>query len=310
MNKINNFQHLLCINDLKKDLLLKILDTANSFINPNNQAFQSSLLLKNKTVVNLFFEPSTRTRSSFEIAAQHLGAKVLNFDASTSSLKKGESLLDTFKTLEAMHLDLFVLRHPDPGTAALLAQHALPRTSIINAGDGCHEHPTQALLDALTIMQCKSSFSKLRVAIVGDVLHSRVARSQICALTTLNVAELRVIAPKTLLPPDIEKWGVNVHYSLESGLTDIDVITVLRLQHERVNTAIFPTKETFHSEYGITTNSLKFAKPDAIVMHPGPINRGVEIDSEVADGPHSVILKQVANGVAVRMAVMALLGKI
>jgi aspartate carbamoyltransferase catalytic subunit len=209
-----------------------------------------------------------------------------------------------------MHLDLFVVRHPISGTAALLAQHALPHVSIINAGDGCHEHPTQAILDALTIMQAKSSFSKLRIAIVGDVLHSRVARSQIYALANLNVAELRVIAPKALLPADIEKWGVNVHHSLESGLTNVDVITVLRLQHERVSAEIFPTEKAFHSEYGITTDSLKVAKPDVIVMHPGPINRGVEIDSEVADGPHSVILKQVTNGVAVRMAVMSLLGKI
>lgn len=304
---MGTFQHFLGIAGLKKDLLLKILDTANSFLDLNEKGFKSAPLLKNKTVVNLFFEASTRTRSSFEIAAKHLGAHVLNFEAVTSSINKGETLLDTFKTLEAMHPDIFVVRHSDSGAAERLAQHALPHTHIINAGDGCHEHPTQAMLDVLTIMQHKPSLSKLRIAIVGDILHSRVARSQIYALKILNVAEVRVIAPKILLPVDIEKWGVNVHHSLVSGLADVDVITVLRLQHERNSTNILPAEKEFHSEYGITTDSLKYAKSDVIVMHPGPINRGVEIDSEVADGTHSVILEQVTNGVAVRMAVMSLL---
>lgn len=305
---MNTFQHFLGIKGLQKELLLKILDTANSFITDDGKAFKSLPLLKDRTIVNLFFEPSTRTRCSFEIAANHLGAHVLNFNRDISSIQKGENLVDTFKNLEAMHLNLFVVRHSIPGTADLLAQHALPNVSIINAGDGCNEHPTQAMLDVLTIMQYKPSLSKLRIAIVGDILHSRVARSQIYALTTLNIAELRVIAPKKLLPTDIdiEKLGVKVYHTLSSGLVDVDVVIVLRMQEERNNNNLLPSKTGFYSEYGITIDRLKIAKPDVIVMHPGPLNRGVEIDSQVADGPHSVILKQTTNGVAVRMAIMSL----
>ena len=305
------FQHFLGIKELKKELLLKILNTANSFITPDGKAFKATPLLKNKTVVNLFFEPSTRTRSSFEVAAAHLGAHILNFNTDASSMKKGESLVDTFKNLEAMHLSLFIVRHSIAGTAELLAQHALPHVSIINAGDGCNEHPTQAMLDALTIMQHKKSFSRLRIAIVGDILHSRVARSQIYALTTLNVAELRIIAPRKLLPTDIdlEKLGVKIYHTLSNGLIDVDVIMVLRMQEERNHDNLLPSKTEFYSEYGITIDRLKIAKPDVIVMHPGPLNRGVEIDSDVADGANSVILKQTGNGVALRMAIMSLANK-
>jgi len=307
---MNTLQHFLGIKGLQKELLLKILNTANSFITDDGKAFKSVPLFKDRTIVNLFFEPSTRTRSSFEVAANHLGAHVLNFDTDTSSIKKDESLVDTFKNLEAMHLNLFVIRHSIAGTAELLAQHASPHVSIINAGDGCNEHPTQAMLDVLTIMQHKASFSKLRIAIVGDILHSRVARSQIYALTTLNVAELRIIAPRKLLPTDIdlERLGVKIYHNLSSGLVDVDVIIVLRMQEERNSDNSLPSKAEFYSEYGITNDRLKIAKPDVIVMHPGPMNRGVEIDSEVADGPHSVILKQTTNGVAIRMAIMSLLG--
>jgi aspartate carbamoyltransferase catalytic subunit len=263
-------------------------------------------LLRGKSIVNLFFENSTRTRTTFELAANRLSADVLSMSIATSSTSKGESLLDTIRNLEAMYVDMFVVRHSISGAAHFIAQHAAPHVSVINAGDGQHAHPTQAMLDMFTIRQLKNDFTKLRVAIVGDILHSRVARSDIKALNTLGVAEVRVIAPKTLLPAHVEELGVSVSHNLADGLQDIDVIIMLRLQKERMSAALLPSESEYFKCFGLTEQRLKYAKPDAIVMHPGPINRGVEIDSSVADGPQSVILKQVSNGIAVRMAIMAM----
>jgi aspartate carbamoyltransferase catalytic subunit len=262
--------------------------------------------LRGKSIVNLFFEDSTRTRSTFELAAKRLSADVLSMSIATSSTSKGESLLDTIRNLEAMYVDMFVVRHGISGAAHYIAQHTAPHVSVINAGDGQHAHPTQAMLDMFTIRQIKKDFSQLRVAIVGDILHSRVARSEIRALNTLGVAEVRVIAPKTLLPAQVEILGVTVSHSLAEGLKDIDVIVMLRLQKERMTSALLPSESEYFKCFGLTEERLKIARPDAIVMHPGPINRGVEIDSKVADGPQSVILKQVSNGIAIRMAIMAM----
>jgi len=262
-------------------------------------------LLRGKTIVNLFFESSTRTRTTFELAAKRLSADVLNINITASATTKGETLLDTQRNLEAMQCDMFVVRHGVSGAAHFIAHHAAPHVSVINAGDGRHAHPTQAMLDMFTIRHHKGDFHKLRVAIVGDILHSRVARSQIHALSTLGVEEIRVIAPKTLIPAEAHTLGVHVHHGLRAGLRDIDVVIMLRLQHERMRGAFLPSEHEYFQLYGLTEDKLELAKPDAIIMHPGPINRGVEIDSAVADGPQSVILNQVAHGTAVRMAIMA-----
>ena len=262
--------------------------------------------MRGKTIVNLFFENSTRTRTTFELAAKRLSADVLSMSISTSSTSKGESLLDTIRNLEAMYVDMFVVRHGLSGAAHFIAQQTANHISVINAGDGQHAHPTQAMLDMFTIRQVKKDFSKLRVAIIGDILHSRVARSQILALNTLGAAEVRVIAPKTLLPAHVQTLGVSVCHNLNEGLQDIDVIIMLRLQKERMTSALLPSESEYFKCFGLTESKLKIAKPDAIVMHPGPINRGVEIDSKVADGPQSVILQQVSNGIAVRMAIMSM----
>jgi aspartate carbamoyltransferase catalytic subunit len=263
-------------------------------------------LLRGKTVVNLFFESSTRTRTTFELAAKRLSADVLNMNVSTSATTKGETLLDTLRNLEAMHVDMFVVRHPHSGAAHFIASKVAPQISVINAGDGRHAHPTQAMLDMFTIRRHKGPFEALRVAIVGDVRHSRVARSQIHALNILGAGEVRLIAPRTLLPARPETLGVHVYHDLESGLKDVDVIIMLRLQTERMQGAHLPSAHEYFQLYGLTQDELNFAKPDVIVMHPGPINRGVETDSAVADGPHSVILEQVTHGIAIRMAVMAM----
>ena len=301
-------KHFLTPEGLSAELLTQILDTADTFIDNSSarQQIKSMPLLRDKTVVNLFFENSTRTRTTFELAAKKLGAEVVNMNIATSATSKGESLLDTIRNLEAMFVDAFVVRHAVSGSAHFVAQQTAPHISVINAGDGSHAHPTQAMLDMFTIRQHKPDFSRLRVAIVGDILHSRVARSQIHALNILGVKEVRVIAPKTLLPVEIETLGVTVSHDLQQGLHDIDVIIMLRLQKERMNSALLPSVSEYFHCFGLTEEKLKFAKPDAIVMHPGPINRGVEIDSKVADGKQSVILQQVSNGVAVRMAVMAM----
>ena len=230
----------------------------------------------------------------------------MNLNINTSATSKGESLLDTLHNLQAMHTDMFVVRHNQSGAAEFIAQHVAPHVSVINAGDGCHAHPTQAMLDMFTIRRHKQHFPDLRVAIVGDILHSRVARSQIQALSTLGVGEIRVIGPKTLLPADSQTLGVHVYHDMAAGLQDVDVIITLRLQFERMQGALLPSANEYFASYGLTTDKLKLAKPDAIVMHPGPINRGVEIASDVADGPQSVILEQVTHGIAVRMAVMSM----
>ncbi|MDA1107571.1 MAG: aspartate carbamoyltransferase catalytic subunit [Proteobacteria bacterium] len=299
-------RHFLTIEGLNRALLTEILDTAESFATVGEQTVKKVPLLRGKTIVNLFFEPSTRTRTTFELAAKRLSADVLNINVSTSSATKGETLLDTLRNLEAMHCDMFIVRHSESGAAHFIASHVAPHVSVINAGDGRHAHPTQAMLDMFTLRRHKPDFGRLCVAIVGDIMHSRVARAQIHALTTLGVAEVRVIAPKTLLPAQIESLGVHVYHDLRAGLRDVDVIMTLRLQHERMLGAMLPSEREYFHLYGLTEEKLAYAKPDVIVMHPGPINRGVEIDSRVADGGHSVILQQVTHGIALRMAIMTL----
>ncbi|WP_114416756.1 aspartate carbamoyltransferase catalytic subunit [Marinospirillum perlucidum] len=299
-------KHFLSISGLPKSLLTEILDTAESFANMGEQSVKKVPLLRGKTLVNLFFENSTRTRATFELAAKRLSADVLNLDIKTSSTSKGETLMDTLQNMEAMHADLFVVRHADSGAAHFIASQVTPRVAIINAGDGRHAHPTQAMLDMFTIRRHKGDFAGLKVAIVGDILHSRVARSQIRALNTLGVEEVRLVAPKTLLPVGIEDLGVKLYTRMDEGIRDADVVIMLRLQKERMSGALLPSESEYYRLYGLTTDKLAFAHPDAIVMHPGPINRGVEIESAVADGPRSVILQQVGYGIAIRMAVMSM----
>jgi len=267
-------------------------------------------LLRGRSVFNLFFENSTRTRTTFEIAAQRLSADVFNLNISASSASKGESLLDTIDNLAAMNADLFVVRHAQSGAPFLIAQHLdhLGKdVHVINAGDGRHEHPTQALLDAYTIRHFKKNFTGLRIALVGDILHSRVARSNIHALTTLGVPDVRAVGPATLLPGGLESMGVRVFHDMREGLRDVDVVIMLRLQNERMRGALLPSAQEYFKHYGLTPEKLAYAAPDAIVMHPGPMNRGVEIDSAVADGPQAVILSQVTFGIAVRMAVLGMI---
>ncbi len=300
-------RHFLTIEGLKHSLLTEILDTAESFANVTEQTVKKVPLLRGKTIVNLFFEASTRTRTTFELAAKRLSADVLNINVDASSATKGETLLDTLRNLEAMHVDMFVVRHSDSGTAHFIASHVEPHVSVINAGDGRHAHPTQAMLDMFTIRRVKGpDFGRLRVAIVGDILHSRVARSQIHALNILNTGEVRVVAPKTLTPAHVESLGVQVYHNLREGIRDCDVVMMLRLQRERMQGALLPSEHEYYRLFGLTEDRLSVAKPDVTVMHPGPINRGVEMDSQVADGPHSVILEQVTHGIAVRMAVMSM----
>ena len=306
LNANGELRHLLTIEGLPREILIKILDTAAPFAEVSKREVKKVPLLRGKSVFNLFFEPSTRTRTTFEIAAKRLSADVLNLNISTSSQTKGESLLDTIDNLSAMHADMFVVRHGSSGAPHFIAQHVAQHIHVINAGDGRHAHPTQGLLDMYTIRHYKKDFANLTVAVVGDVLHSRVARSQIHALTTLGVPELRVIAPKTLIPAQVEKMGVRVFHDMRQGIKDVDVIMMLRLQNERMQGALLPSTQEFFKFYGLTPDKLALAKPDAIVMHPGPMNRGVEIDSAVADGTHAVILPQVTFGIAVRMAVMSM----
>lgn len=299
-------KHFLTTEGLSNRLLTEILDRADSFMSIEQQAVKKVPLLRGKTVVNLFFEASTRTRTTFELAAKRLSADVLNINISTSATSKGESLMDMLWNLEAMASDMFIVRHEASGAPHFIAEHVTPNVAVINAGDGRHAHPTQAMLDMFTIRRHKGEFSKLKVAIVGDITHSRVARSQIHALKGLDVEEIRVVGPRTLIPKSIEQLGVKVFYNMEKGLNDVDVVIMLRLQKERMDSALLPSENEFYRLYGLTTEKLAFAKPDAIVMHPGPINRGVEIESEVADGPQSVILQQVNYGIAVRMAVLGM----
>jgi aspartate carbamoyltransferase catalytic subunit len=304
LDKKGQLHHLLTLEGLPAEILWQILDTAKTFV---GSKVKKVPLLRGKSVFNVFFEPSTRTRTTFEIAAKRLSADVINLNVAVSSHNKGESLLDTVDNLSAMHADMFVVRHGESGAPHFIARHVAPDIHVINAGDGRHSHPTQGLLDMYTIRHYKKDFSSLRVAIVGDVLHSRVARSQIHAFTTLGCPEVRVIAPKTLLPAHVEQLGVHVYHDMRQGLKDVDVVTMLRLQNERMQGALLPSAQEFYKYYGLTDDKLALAKPDAIVLHPGPMNRGVEIDSSVADGKHSVILPQVTFGIAIRMAVMSIM---
>lgn len=307
LTRDGKLKHLLSIEGLPKAILNQILDTAESFAGVSEREVKKVPLLRGKTVCNIFFENSTRTRTTFEIAAKRLSADVVSLNVSTSSQSKGETILDTVDNLIAMHTDMFVVRHAQSGAAHFIAQHVPPHIHVINAGDGRHAHPTQGLLDVFTIRRYKPEMHNLRVAIVGDILHSRVARSEIHALTTLGVPEVRVIAPRTLLPEHVERLGVQVYHDMRAGLHNVDVIMMLRLQNERMNGALLPSAQEYFKCYGLTPEKLALARHDAIVMHPGPMNRGVEIDSAVADSKQSVILPQVTNGIAVRMAVMSIL---
>lgn len=295
---------LLSLAPLSMDEIMFILDTADSFKEVTGREIKKVPALRGKTVVNLFFEPSTRTRTSFELAAKRLSADVINFSPSSSSVVKGETLLDTARNIEAMQADIIVLRHSSAGAAETLANGV--KSSVINAGDGWHEHPTQALLDLYTIRQRGMNFRGLRVAIVGDVSHSRVARSNIYALLKLG-AEVRLVGPPTMMPRSVEKLGAKVYYDMDEGLRDSNVIMMLRLQLERQGRAQFPTIREYSRLYGLTAERVRLADAHAIVMHPGPINRGVEIAPDVADSLSSVILDQVANGVAVRMGILYLM---
>ena len=294
-------RHLLGIEGLSKEDIVGLLDRADAAVEISRQVEKKTSTLRGRTQINLFFEASTRTQSSFELAGKRLGADVMNMSVSASSVKKGETLIDTAATLNAMRPDLLVVRHHAAGAVELLAQKM--SCSVINAGDGAHEHPTQALLDALTIRRNKGRVERLTVAICGDIRHSRVARSNILLLNTMD-ARVRVVAPSTLLPTAVDKLGVEVHTTMRSGLADADIVMMLRLQRERMSGAFVPSVREYFHFFGLDDDKLALAKPDAIVMHPGPMNRGVEIDPAVADGPRSVIREQVEMGVAVRMAAL------
>ncbi len=299
-------KHLLSIADLNRVEVGHLLDLADTYVDVNKRAEKRADVLTGQTQVNLFFESSTRTQSSFEIAGKRLGADVMNMAVATSSISKGETVLDTAMTINAMHPDFLVVRHQSSGAVELLAQKVA--CAVINAGDGQHEHPTQALLDALTIRRRLGTLEGLTVAICGDVLHSRVARSNMYLLHMMGV-RVRVIAPSTLLPSGVQNFGVEVHQSMRDGLHGADVVMMLRLQVERMSGAFVPSLREYYHFFGLTEEKLKFAKPGALVMHPGPMNRGVEIDSSVADGAQSVIQEQVEMGVAVRMAVLDALAR-
>jgi aspartate carbamoyltransferase catalytic subunit len=299
-------RHLLGIEGLSASDITGLLDLAEEFVDLNRQVQKKRTTLSGRTQINLFFEASTRTQSSFELAGKRLGADVMNMSIAASSIRKGETLLDTALTLNAMHPDMIVVRHAASGAVELLSQKV--ECSVINAGDGAHEHPTQALLDALTIRRNKNRIEGLTVAICGDIAHSRVARSNIILLNTMGT-RVRVVAPSTLLPSGIERMGVEVHRDMREGLRDADIVMMLRLQRERMAGSLIPSSREYFHYYGLDPAKLKFAKPDALVMHPGPMNRGVEIESSVADGAQSLIREQVEMGVAVRMAVLEALAR-
>ena len=298
-------RHLLTLDGLTRDEMLQLLDLAQFYVRFPGDVPARDQSLAGRTVANLFFEPSTRTRVSFELAARRLGADVVNLDLQTSSRIKGETVLDTIYTLQAMQVDVFVIRDAEPGLPAFVARHVAPHVSLLNAGEAHVSHPTQGLLDVLTIRQRKGDLGQLRVAIVGDIRHSRVARSAWQALSTLGVGEFRLIAPEVFMPADEEFAGAKRYHSLAKGIAGADVVMGLRIQRERMADAQIPDSEAYCREFGITRERLKVAAPDALVLHPGPMNRGVEITGEVADGPQSAIQQQVTNGVAVRMAVLA-----
>lgn len=305
LNGQGQLKHFLSTEGLSRELLTEILDRAESFLDDQG-GIRNVPLLAGRTVMNLFFEPSTRTRTTFEVAAKRLSADVLNIDISKSSTSKGETLRDMLWNLEAMTADVFVVRHGLSGAPHFIASQVTPQIAVINAGDGRHAHPTQAMLDMLTIRRHAGAFENLTVAIIGDIRHSRVARSEIHALQTLGAKEIRVIGPRTLLPKDFEQLGVQVFEDMTAGLAGVDVAIALRIQNERMESALLPGSSEFYGLFGLTRERLKVASPKVLVMHPGPINRGVEIESEVADGPQSLILKQVNYGIAVRMAVLAM----
>ena len=304
LNSNGRLIHLLGLDGLPKNQIEKILNVADDLIDSKGN-LQKSKILRDMSVANLFFEPSTRTRNTFEIAAKRTSAKTINVDLANSATKKNETLMDTMHTLKAMQIDMFVIRHKQNGLPHRVAEN-IEGVAILNAGDGINAHPTQALLDMLTIRQHKKSFDNLSVAIVGDIRHSRVARSGIQAMRTLGTTDIRIIAPETLHYKE-ETPGLERFDSLDKGIEGADVIISLRLQKERMIAADIPDEQTYFDGFGLTSENLKLAKPDAIVMHPGPVNRGIELSSEVADGPQSVILQQVTNGIAVRMAVMEIL---
>jgi aspartate carbamoyltransferase catalytic subunit len=308
LNDQGELTHLLTLEGLSKKHILHILDTAQQFVavSDSDREVKKVPLLRGKNVFNLFFENSTRTRTTFEIAAKRLSADVVNLDIQTSSTAKGETLLDTIDNLVAMQADIFVVRHKTTGAAEEVAQHLPPHVHVINAGDGTNQHPTQGLLDMYTMRHYKQDFTKIKVAIIGDIVHSRVAKSNIHALTTLGCPEIRAIGPESLLPKDLNIMGVKIYNNIEEGLKDVDVVMTLRIQKERMEVGQVPEGDGFFKQWGLTKERLQLAKPDAIVMHPGPMNREVEIASEVADGPQAVILKQVTFGIAVRMAVMSI----
>jgi aspartate carbamoyltransferase catalytic subunit len=298
-------RHLLGIEGLSPDEITLLLDRSESYVEQNRQIDKKQSLLRGRTIINLFFENSTRTRTSFELAGKRLGGDVINMSVQASSIKKGETLIDTAMTLTAMHPDVLVVRHPESGAVQLLSQKV--DCAVINAGDGSHEHPTQALLDALTIRRRKGRLQGLVVAICGDILHSRVARSNIMLLNTMG-ARVRVVAPRTLLPAEIERLGVEVFHDMAKGLRDVDIVMMLRLQTERMHGSFVPSIREYFHFFGLDYAKLAAAKPDALIMHPGPMNRGVEIDTEVADDiDRSVIRQQVEMGVAVRMACLEVL---
>ena len=299
--KMLESRHLLGIKDLKTEEIMLILDSATSFKDVLKRDIKKVPALRGRTVVNLFFEPSTRTRTSFELAAKRLSTDVVNFSAPSSSILKGETMLDTALTVEALGADIIIIRHSSSGVPHMLARHL--KASVINAGDGTNEHPTQALLDAFTINEKKGGIKGLKVAIVGDILHSRVAKSNIYCLKKLG-ADVRLIGPATLLPEELKSLGLEIFFNMDEGLKDVDVVMMLRLQLERQGKGFFPSTTEYFSKWGLSKNRLGLAKKDVIVMHPGPMNRGIEIASDVADGQNSVILEQVTNGLAVRMAVM------
>jgi aspartate carbamoyltransferase catalytic subunit len=304
LDSSGRLRHLITLEGLDKALLENLIDRAEGYLVPPGACPRNGSPFAGRSVANLFFEPSTRTRSSFELAAKRLGLHVLNLDVRSSSRTKGETILDTIYTLEAMACDVFVLRDSEPGLPDFIVQNVEPWVSVLNAGEADRNHPTQGLLDMLTIRRHKGDFSKLTVSIVGDILHSRVAQSAAHALKTLGVGQLRLIAPEFLMPGTADFTWAQRHTDIAAGIADADVIMTLRIQKERMNAAAIPDSQTYYQQYGLTPDRLALARPDAIVMHPGPMNRGTEIASEVADGPQSVIREQVANGVATRMAVM------
>jgi len=298
--------HFLDLDGLSRETLTGILDTAETLAPVGERRVRTVPLLRGRTVANLFFENSTRTRTAFELAAKRLSADVLNIDLVASSTAKGESLLDTLRVLEALQADMFVVRHSQSGAARFIARHVCPDVAVINGGDGQHAHPTQGLLDVFTIRRHKPDIEQLVVVLIGDIVHSRVARSDLAALSILGAAEIRVVGPRTLVPRDVAALGGRFMPHLDEALVGADVIMGLRLQRERMQGAAVPSSSEFFRHYGLTRERLALARPDAIVMHPGPTNRGVEIAGEVADGPQSVILEQVTAGLAVRMAVMSM----